>query len=56
MPVSTSNTSMRAARNARRHIPRHALALAAVAALGLLGGCETVSLNGPAPVVVLHPA
>ncbi len=56
MPVSTSNTRMRAARNAHRHIPRNALALAAAAALGLLGGCETVSLNGPAPVVVLHPA
>ncbi len=56
MPVSTSHTRKRAARNAQRHIARNALALAAVAALGLLGGCETVSLNGPAPVVVLHPA
>ncbi|MBU6440167.1 MAG: MliC family protein [Betaproteobacteria bacterium] len=47
---------MSAARRAYLRLPRSALALGAAAALGLLGGCETVSLNGPAPVVVLHPA
>lgn len=40
--------------HARRALTRSALALAA-AGLGLLAGCETVSLNTPAPVVVLHP-
>ncbi len=37
-------------------LPRLGLALAACGALALLAGCETVSLNNPAPIVVLHPA
>ena len=55
MPASTYLTSKRRA-VPHSLVPRGARALAATAALGLLGGCETVSLNGPAPVVVLHPA
>ena len=55
MPASTYLTSKRRA-VPHSLVPRSALALAATAVLGLLGGCETVSLNGPAPVVALPPA
>ncbi len=55
-PDPARSPAMRRPALSRRASGRTLLALAAGGALSLLAGCETVSLNTPAPVVVLHPA